>query len=174
MINILSFEHAEKIFRKPYLVQEGINELLQEFEPGPEFNVNSELKRMHVDGTFEVEEEDVMNSLTNFGLTIALYKHFHVGKVQLPKKYRRNFSFFGRSRNDSCLYHKVLLYCSNNRIVKVGIIGNVSNENEPVHRITASAGVIEYKMDFFAVPQTIREMICASGALNTKPVSKSL
>ena len=43
--------------------------------------LNTETEKNAPDGTFDVEEEEVMNSLTNVGLSIALHKYFHMGKL---------------------------------------------------------------------------------------------
>ena len=166
--------HILNIFRRPYLVQDGIKELLKEFKPVPECYPGSEspiLKRMQPDGTFDVVEEEVMNSLTNIGLKIALNEHFNVEKVVLPNQYKKNYSLFSRSVNDSCLYHKESFYNTNLKKLTVGIIGNATEEEcnllSQLHD-HIGGGVIEHKTDYFAVSQTIKEMICTSGKLLAK------
>ena len=168
----LTQSHVLNIFRRPYLVQDGIKELLKEFKPVTEADSESPtLERMQLDGTFDVVEEEVMNSLTNIGLKIALNEHFNVGKVVLPNQYKKNYSLFGRSVNDSCLYHKELFYSANLAKLTVGIIGNATEEERnqlsQLHS-HIGGGVIEYKIDYFAVSQTIKEMICTSGKLLAK------
>ena len=165
----LTENHVQHIFQRPYLVQNGIKKLLDEFKPISEFYLDPKsLKRMQPDGTINVVEEEVMNSLTNIGLKIALNEHFIVGKVVLPKNYRKNYSLVGRSRNDSCLYHKELFYSTDSQEMTVGIIGNATEEEHHILSLLHSSirgGVIEYKIDYFAISQTIMEMICTSGKL---------
>ena len=170
----LTQNHIQHIFQRPYLVQNGIKELLEEFKPMFEFYLDSDhesLERMQPDGTFDVVEEEVMNSLTNIGLKIALNEHFIVGKVVLPKHYSKNYSLVGRSRNDSCLYHKELFYSTDSQEMTVGIIGNATEEEHDILSLLHSSingGVIEYKIDYFAISQTIMEMIFTSGKLLAK------
>ena len=168
----LTQNHVQHIFQRPYLVQNGIKELLKEFKPMPEFYLDPEsLEHMQPDGTFDVVKEEVMNFFTNIGLKIALNEHFIVGEVALPEHYRNNYSLVGRSRNDSCLYHKELFYSTDSQEMTVGIIGNATEEEHDMLSLLHSSingGVIEYKIDYFAVSQTIMEMICTSGKLLAK------
>ena len=112
----------------------------------------------------ELQEEDVKNRVVFKELLPVLAIHgFTLGLNHL-EGFRLPVTEYGRSRNDHCVIHK---HFFNTQTLKLGMVvpGASSSDScyQAIQSGNATAGVLEFKNDVYAIDQTIAEMIKTLG-----------
>jgi len=118
--------------------------------------------------------EELRNEVFQTFMSLILHNYFTIGRINVnfPKMYRKFYSIYGFSRNDLTIRSR---HYENNGILKVGVLCAVAEEHEDCDLIDKlSTGVIEFKNDYFALQQTVNEMVKSGGGFNCLRVDERI